>query len=65
MDNDEKIIKWIKEMEEKGMSRDKIARAEFVSKRSDGTFITYKLSKSGKTKYDVKIHIGALNLDEM
>jgi hypothetical protein len=65
MDNDEKISKWIEQMEAEGKSRDDIVRAEFVSKRPDGTFTTYKLTKSGKTKYNLKVHIGAINIDEM
>ncbi|WP_078548674.1 hypothetical protein [Litchfieldia alkalitelluris] len=65
MDNDEKISKWIKQMESEGKTRDEIARGVFVSKSPNGTFTTYKLSKSGKTKYNLNIHIGALNLDEM
>lgn len=65
IDNDTKISNWIEKMEAEGKSRDDIVRGAFVSKRSDGTFSVYKLSKSGKTKYNLNIHVGAINLDEM
>lgn len=63
MDNDTKISNWITKMEKEGKSRDDIVRAEFISKRPDGTYSTYKLSKSGKTRYNLIVHVGAVDLD--
>lgn len=65
MDNDSKIKNWISKMEAEGKTRDEIVRGVFVSKRPDGTYTTYKLSKSGKTKYNLSVHIGALDIDKM